>query len=112
MGAAGPGTVVHVYYPPGYGLHLFGLIIPFPPAPVLWTVAALDLAATIWLWRRRSLWGAWVAMAVVSAYLAVVGMFSIGPIFMVLFVVQVTRLVTLGIKGLRGAGRKAAGHPQ
>lgn len=84
---------VYVYYPPdpNYGLHVFGLIIPFPPAPVLWALIVLDLAATVWAWRwwrRPKLWPVVGVTMAVSAYLTVVGILSIGPIFMALLVIQ------------------------
>jgi hypothetical protein len=81
--------IVHYYYPPGYGLHIFGLVVPFPPAPILWLFAVLDIVATVWAWRRTSLWGALVAGLFVSAYLTVVGAASIGPIYLLLFIAQV-----------------------
>lgn len=86
-------ATVHVYYPPGYGLHLLGLIIPYPPAPLLWVLAVLDIAATVWVWGRPSLWGVLVAGLVVSAYMIIVGAASIGPIYLALFVIQVIRLM-------------------
>lgn len=76
------------------GLPLFGVVIPFPPAPVLWVVAALDLVVTIWVWRRPWLWGVVAAGLVVSAYLTIVGIFSIGPIYFVLLICQLVRLIT------------------
>ena len=88
-------TIIHYYYPPGYGLHLFGLIIPFPPAPVLWVAAVLDIVITIWVWRRPALWGIMAAGLVVSAYLFIVGIFSIGVIYFALGMVQLARLVQL-----------------
>ncbi len=84
---------VTVHYPPGYGLHLFGAVIPIFPAPVLWVMAAVDLAATFLLWRRPRLWPWLVPSLVVSAYLTMVGLFSIGPIYFVLFWVQLVALV-------------------
>lgn len=84
---------LHYFYPPGYGLHLFGAVIPFLPAPVLWFLAVLDIVVTVWVWRRPALWAVLVAGLIVSAYLTVVGVFSIGPIYLLLFVAQVVRLV-------------------
>lgn len=92
MGGIFAVSVTHVYYPPGYGLHLFGAVIPFPPAPVLWALAVLDVAATVWVWRRPSMWPVVAVGIVVSAYLAVVGMFSIGLIYVALFLVQIVLL--------------------
>ena len=94
-------TIVHIYYPPGYGMHRFGLVIPFPPAPILWMFALLDIVATVWVWRRPSLWGVLVAGLIVSAYLTYVGAFSIGPIYLVLFVVQLVRLVLVLVQRYR-----------
>ena len=87
------GTRVTVHYPPGYGMHIFGFIIPYPPAQVLWILAAADIWFTIWIWRRRNvLWVLPVAI-VVSAYLTLVGLASIGPFFFVLLCFQVGLLV-------------------
>ena len=87
------GTKVTVHYPPGYGMHIFGLIVPLPPAQVLWTLAAADIVLTVWLWRRRrALWLLLAAM-IVSAYLTLVGLASIGPLFFVLLCLQAGLLV-------------------
>ena len=88
---AGHTPVVHVSYPAGYGLHLLGLTVPFPPAPVLWLMMAVDVAATVWAWRwwrRPDLWPVVGVTMALSAYLTVVGILSIGPLFLVLLVVQ------------------------
>lgn len=97
-------TRVHAYYPPGYGLHLFGAVIPFPPAPVLWALALLDIAATVWAWRRPTMWPVLVAGLAVSAYLTLVGIFSIGPIYLALFMVQLGRLAFTFVR-IHRAGR-------
>lgn len=91
---------VTIYYPPGYGLHVFGAVIPFPPAEVLWAMAVLDIAGTILVWRRPALWPVLAAGMAVSAYLTVVGMFSIGPIYFLLFWLQLAGLAR-SVKRLR-----------
>ena len=83
----------YVSYPPdpNYGLHVLGHILPFPPAQVLWSLAVLDLAATVWAWRwwrRPTRWPVVGVSMAVSAYLTLVGILSIGPIFAVLLVIQ------------------------
>lgn len=69
-----------------------GGFYPFSPAPILWGMIALDLALTAvgWSPRRR----AWlVATLPLSAYLAIAGMFSIGPLLLVLGLVQFGRIL-------------------
>ncbi|MCL8209309.1 MAG: hypothetical protein K6V97_14755 [Actinomycetia bacterium] len=90
------------YYSPGYGLHLFGTVMPFPPPGVLWAMAVLDVAATLWAWRHPGQWPVLVLAILVSAYLTVVGVFSIGPLYFVLLAIQLGRLVTM----LRASVRK------
>lgn len=92
---------VTVCYPPGYGLHLFGTVIPFPPAPVLWALAVLDIVATVWLWRRPGRWPILLACIFLSAYLTVVGIFSIGPIYFLLLCLQLAMLVRTAVWGRR-----------
>ena len=88
---AGPRVTVH--YPPGYGMHILGFIIPYPPAPVLWILAAVDIGFTVWIWRRQSILRLLPIGIVVSAYLTLVGLASIGPFFFVLLCLQVGLLV-------------------
>lgn len=65
------------------------------PAPMIWLLAVLDIAATLWVWRHPTRWPALAAGLAVSAYLTVVGAFSIGPIYLLLFVAQLVRLAQI-----------------
>ena len=93
-------TRANIHDLPGYGLRLFGAVLPFPPAPVLWAMAVLDIVATIMIWRRPRLWWVLAVGLIVSAYLTVVGVFSIGPIYFLLFWLQFAGLVRT-VKSLR-----------
>lgn len=88
-------TRVHYYFPPGYGLHVLGLVIPFPPAWVLWAMAALDVALTLWVWRAPRRWPILLVAFLMTAYLTVVGLFSIGVLYLILLVFQFVRLLTV-----------------
>jgi|GEM_PF-6351174 len=70
-------------------------MIPYPPAPVLWAMAALDIVATIVVWRRLDLLWVLGICILASLYLTVVGLFSIGPLYFVLLIVQIVRLVVV-----------------
>lgn len=67
-------------------------MVPYPPAPFLWAMAVLDIVATVLLWRRQDLWWALIICMLASLYLIIVGIFSIGPIYFVLLIVQAVRL--------------------
>jgi hypothetical protein len=88
----GQAPVVSTTFPAGYGLHVFGLLLPFPPAPALWAVMALDVGATLWARHRPDRRPLLAGGAVTSAYLAAVGVFSVGPAFAALFLVQAALL--------------------
>jgi uncharacterized membrane protein len=73
-----------------YGRMLFGLCVPWPPAWVLWGLIAADLVLT-YLGSRH---GHLLPLGIVlSAYLAIAGMFSIGLLVAVLGIVQILLLL-------------------
>lgn len=66
-------------------------------------MAVWDVVATVWVWRRPGQGSVLVWAVLVSAYLTVVGLFSIGPLYFVLLAIQLGRLVIM----LRTRVRKA-----
>ncbi len=80
-----------------YGLTVLGSCVPWPPAYVIWGMMAADVALT-WLgWSPRR-WYALILGLVLSAYLTVAGLFSVGVLFLGLGLVQIGFLVRLGVR--------------
>lgn len=75
-----------------YGLPLFGLLIPWPPPYVLWALIGLDIALTFVPSVRRRRWPL-APLVLLSAYLTVAGLLTIGLLFAVLGVVQLGLLL-------------------
>lgn len=71
-----------------YGLVLLGACLPWPPAWVLWGLIAVDLVLT-WLGARTKGWHLLLIGLVLSVYLAIAGMFTIGIFLLVLAFVQI-----------------------
>jgi hypothetical protein len=82
-------------------LVLFGHHVALPPPPVFWALAVLDVAATLWAWRRRERWPALAAAVGVSAALVVVGVFSIAPLAAAFALVQLGRLTAFALGAWR-----------
>lgn len=80
-----------------HGLVLFGSCVPWPPAWVLWGLIAADLVLT-WLGARSANWYLLLIGIVLSVYLAIAGMFSIGILLLVLAFVQIYLLVRRAVR--------------
>ncbi len=80
-----------------YGLTVLGVCVPWPPAYIIWGMMAADVALT-WLGRSLGRWYVLPVGLVLSAYLAVAGLFSVGVLFFGLGLVQIGLLVRHGVR--------------